>query len=151
MERDLAWSLVCLEFLDGLLPVASLSRGVGIGARAVGDVYFGIASDIDFPWLQDRLADLPGSDLWEQRAARRLVIELEAARRTIVRRLLEEGRSAGNISSTMVAFRERCADGLTRIHTLVDELKSSDGPGLAALMVAVRAISDECEAWATET
>ncbi len=147
MEHDLAWSLVCLEFLDGLLPVASLSRGAGIEARAVGDVYFGLASDIDFPWLQDRLTELAGTDLWEQRAARRLVIQLEAARRAIVRGLIEEGGSGDDAASTMVVFRERCAAGLTRIRELVDELKSADESGLAALMVAVQAISEQCQVW----
>jgi NAD-specific glutamate dehydrogenase len=65
MGRVIAWNLVCLEFLDGMLPVASLSRESGIAAKAVGDVYFGLASDIDFPWLQDHLAELAGADLWE--------------------------------------------------------------------------------------
>ena len=147
MERDLAWRLVCLEFLDALLPVASLSRESGIGARAVGNVYFGLASDIDFPWLQDRLAEPAGADLWEQRAARRLVIQLESSRRRIVRGLIEEGGSGDDAASTMVSFRERCAAGLTRIRDLVDELKSVDDPGLAALMVAVQAISEQCEVW----
>ena len=150
MERDLAWRLVCLEFLDGLLPVASLSRESGIEARAVGDVYFGLASDIDFPWLQDRLAELAGTDLWEQRAARRLVIQLEASRRRIVRGLIEEGGSGDGAAPTMASFRERCSGGLTRIRDLVDELKSSDDPGLAALMVAVQAISEQCAVWRRE-
>jgi glutamate dehydrogenase len=147
MERDLAWSLVCLEFLDGLLPVAALSRGAGIGAQAVGEVYFGIAADIDFPWLQDRLVDLPAKDLWEQRAARRLMIDLESARRAIVKTLIEDRGSEGSESSDMADFRARRAGGLTRIRDLVDELKSSEGPGLAALVVAVQAIAEQSEAW----
>jgi hypothetical protein len=47
----------------------------------------------------------------------------------------------------MASFRDRCSAGLTRIRDLVDELKSSDDPGLAALMVAVQAISEQCEVW----
>jgi len=148
MERDLAWSLVCLEFLDGLLPVAALSREAGVGAQTVGDLYFGIAADIDFPWLHDRLADLPGADLWEQRAARRLMIELEAARRGIVRTLIEARKSNGSESSTMADFRDRCSDGLTRIHELIEEFRGTEGgPTLAALMVAVQAISEQAESW----
>ncbi|NNK49283.1 MAG: NAD-glutamate dehydrogenase, partial [Gemmatimonadetes bacterium] len=151
MERDLAWRLVCLEFLDGLLPVASLSRDAGISARAVGNLYFGIASDVDFPWLHDRLVEMAGENLWEQRAARRLVIQLEAARRRIVSGLIEEGESAEDTAAIMIAFRQRCAEGLTRIHDLIDELKSSEDPGLAALMVAAQAISEQCEVWRPES
>ncbi|MCL7972798.1 MAG: NAD-glutamate dehydrogenase [marine benthic group bacterium] len=150
MNRGLAWSLVCLEFLDGLLPVAGLSRETAIGAREVGDLYFGIASDIDFPWLQDRLSDLPDADLWEQRAARRLAIDLESARRSIVRRLIQEGGPQGYDDATMASFRQRCTEGLTRIHGLVDELKASEELGLAALMVAVQAITDQCGKWQME-
>jgi glutamate dehydrogenase len=147
MGRVIAWNLVCLEFLDGMLPVASLSRESGIAAKAVGDVYFGLASDIDFPWLQDHLAELAGADLWEQRAARRLMIQLEASRRTIVRGLIEDGGSGDEAAPAMASFRETCAAGLTRIGELVDELKSADDPGLAALMVAVQAISEQCQVW----
>ena len=150
MERELAWKLVCLEFLDGLLPVASLSRGASISARDVGDVYFGIASDIDFPWLQDRLIELAGADLWEQRAARRLVLDLEAARRTIVRTLIEQSGPERDMSATLRRFRESCFEGLSRIHGLVEELKTSERPGLAALMVTVQAISEQCATWRGE-
>jgi len=46
----------------------------------------------------------------------------------------------------MADFRERCATGLARVHDLVEQLKAAEDPGLAALMVAVQAISDLCEA-----
>jgi glutamate dehydrogenase len=141
MDRDLAWQLVCLEFLDGLLPVASLSRVAGVGARAVGELYFGLAADIDFPWLQDRLSEVAGEDLWEQRAAGRLAIELEGARRAIVRDLIDRA-GGGDGAAAMADFRDGCSVGLGRVHELMEKLKESDDLSLAALMVAVQATSD---------
>ncbi len=149
MAQDLAWRLVCLEFLDGLLPVAALSREAAIDATEVGGVYFGLAADIDFPWLQDQLAGMAGADLWEQRAARALSIDLEAARRAIVRRLISLGLEEGGagMAGALAEFRDRCAQGLGRIRDLVDELKSGGRPSLASLLVAVHAVSDQCEEW----
>jgi hypothetical protein len=49
----------------------------------------------------------------------------------------------------LTGFRDHCTDGLTRIRELIGELKSADSPSLAALMVAVQAISDQCKGWAT--
>ncbi len=148
MTKDLASSLVFVEFLDGLLPVASLSRIGGITADSVGEVYFGLAADIDFPWLQDCLVELPGADSWEQMAARALLIDLEAARRLIVNQLLlqVEGET-GDMSAVMDRFRSRCAQGLRRIGDLMDELKESERPSLAALTVAVHSVSDQCREW----
>ena len=79
-----------------------------------------------------------------------MVIQLEASRRRIVRGLIEEDDSGDGAAPTMASFRERCSGGLTRIRDLVDELKSSDDPGLAALMVAVQAISEQCAVWRRE-
>ena len=141
MDRDLAWQLVCLEFLDGLLPVASLSRVAEVGAQAVGELYFGLAADIDFPWLQDRLSEVAGEDLWEQRAAGRLAIELEGARRAIVRDLIDRAEG-GDGARAMADFRDRSSVGLARVHELIEKLKESDDLSLAALMVSVQAISD---------
>jgi glutamate dehydrogenase len=148
MTKDLASSLVFVEFLDGLLPVASLSRIGGITADSVGEVYFGLAADIDFPWLQDCLVELPGADSWEQMAARALLIDLEAARRLIVNQLLlqVEGET-GDMSAVMDRFRSHCAQGLRRIGDLMDELKESERPSLAALTVAVHSVSDQCREW----
>ena len=152
MPEELAWDLVILEFLDGLLPVASLSRELGIAADQVGEAYFGLASDIDFPWLQDCLARLPGADSWEPMAARALGIDLEAARRTTVRGLLRsEIEGSTDIGDAMRRFRTGCEGGLRRIGHLIEELKESGEPSLAALTVAVHSISDQCREWSEES
>ena len=79
LAEGLAAELAGLEYLDGLLPVAELARVHGLDAALVGEIYYGLAEEIDFAWLQDALARVAGADLWEQRAARALALELEDA------------------------------------------------------------------------
>jgi glutamate dehydrogenase len=148
MTDRLAQRFVALEYLDGLLPVAQLARDAEFDASLVGRVYFGLAGEVDFPWLQDRLADLPGADRWQLRAARELALDLEAARRRIVRRLLEGIGPDGDPSQALVDFRESCTQGLGRVERILDELREEEGsPGLPGLMVAVNAIQQQCDAW----
>jgi glutamate dehydrogenase len=148
MTEGLAERFVALEYLDGLLPVAQLAREADIEASLVGRVYFGLAGEVDFPWMQDRLADLPGADRWQLRAARELALDLEAARRRIVRRLLEGIGPDGDPLAALVDFRESCTEGLGRVERILDELREEEGgPGLPGLVVAVNAIQQQCDAW----
>ena len=148
MTEGLAGRFVALEYLDGLLPVAQLARQADLDASLVGRVYFGLAGEVDFPWMQDQLADLPGADRWQLRAARELALDLEAARRRIVRRLREGIGPEGDPVQALVEFRESCSGGLVRVERILDELRDEDGsPGLPGLMVAVNAIQQQCDAW----
>lgn len=148
MTEGLAERFVALEYLDGLLPVAQLAREADLEASLVGRIYFGLAGEVDFPWMQDQLADLPGADRWQLRAARELALDLEAARRRIVRRLLEGIGPDGDPMGVLVDFRESCTGGLGRVERILDELREEEGgPGLPGLMVAVNAIQQQCDAW----
>ena len=148
LDEESSWNLVCLEFLDGLLPVASLAHETKVEATAAGEIYFGLAEDIDFPWLQERLSSLSATSLWDQRAAQAMLIDLEAARRSLVKELISIRRDgSARPAQPMTEFRAGCAAGLRRIQDLLDELKSAEDAGLSSLMVAVRAIADQCEAW----
>jgi glutamate dehydrogenase len=150
LDPGVARRLVALEYLDGLLPVAQLAREVGTTAERVGRIYFGLADDIDFPWLQDRLASLDGADRWQIRAARVIALDLESVRRRIVRRLLAETDRGQDAEETLAAFRRSCAGGLRRVAGLIAELGEEMRPGLPGLMVAVHAIEEECEGWSAD-
>ena len=148
MTEQLASRFVALEYLDGLLPVAQLARDTEVGAALVGRIYFGLAGEVDFPWLQDRLSELPGTDRWQLRAARDLILDLEAARRRIVRRLLADTGPDGDSNAALAAFRSSCAPGLKRVERLLAQLKEEEeSPGLPGLIVAVKAIQEQCDDW----
>lgn len=148
MTADLARRFVALEYLDGLLPVAQLALEAGLKASLVGRIYFGLAGEVDFPWLQDRIADLPGADRWQHRAARELALELEAARRRIARRLLEGMGPDEDPAAALAGFRGSCVDGLGRIERILEELREEGRPpDLSGLVVAVHAIQQQCDEW----
>ena len=148
MTGELAARFVALEYLDGLLPVAQLARETEVDAAIVGRIYFGLAGEVDFPWLQDRLAELPGTDRWQLRAARELTLDLEAARRRIVRRLLADAGTGRDFEAAIGEFRSSCAPGLARVNRMLTELRDGEeAPGLPGLIVAVKAIQQQCDAW----
>ncbi|MFW6010721.1 MAG: NAD-glutamate dehydrogenase domain-containing protein, partial [Gemmatimonadota bacterium] len=142
LPSKLAAEFASFQYLDGLLPVAEVARARNLDARRVGEVYFGLAGEIDFPWLQQQLARISGDDLWEQRAAKTLSLELEAARTRMSANLVKAVDREG-LESALGAFRNRYGEELGRIRKVLTEIQTLDAPGLAALMVVVHAIQSQ--------
>ena len=145
LPEALADELVGFDHLEALLPVAELARQHDLDAVLVGEIFFGIAEDIDFPWLQARLGASAGRDLWEQRAAKTLALQLETARMRVTAHLLSEldGLEASSVEAVLARFRETHATELERIRHVLADVRSASDPGLAALMVAVHAIGSQ--------
>ncbi len=140
LDPELAADLVTFEYVDSLLPVAQLARASGLSAKLAGEVYFGLTDEIDFPWLQEQLAALPESDVWQQRAVQLLGSELDSARARMAAAILREIGSADEIEGARADFRQRFAQDLSRIREVVDEIRQAEQPGLSTLIVAVTAI-----------
>ncbi len=140
LDPEVASRLASFTRLDELLPVAQLAREAGLEARVAGRVYFGVSRQIDFPWLQEQLGRLPTTDLWVQRAAKTLSLQLDSARLEISRRVLAEVDSETDVEEALATFRERSAADLERIRQVIEDVRAADEPELAALMVAVHAI-----------
>jgi glutamate dehydrogenase len=146
LEAPLAAELTTLQYLDGLLPVAELARVHGLDAGLVGEVYFGLAEAIDFPWLQDALDRVAGADLWEQRAARSLALELEDARTRMASRVVRRVQGPPDVERAMAEFREGRREGLERIRQVLEDVRAVERPNLSTMMVAVQAIRNQAGA-----
>ncbi|MDP2481309.1 MAG: NAD-glutamate dehydrogenase [Candidatus Palauibacterales bacterium] len=142
LPDDVAEELAGFDHLEALLPVAELAREHDLDAVLVGEIFFGIAEDVDFPWLQARLGSSAGRDLWEQRASKTLALQLETARMRIAARLLGQldGLDSSSVEKVLTRFRETHAPELARIRNVLADVRSVAEPNLAALMVAVHAI-----------
>jgi glutamate dehydrogenase len=140
LDAETARMLVSFEFLDLLIPVAWLARELGKDPVLVGRIYFGISEAIDFKWLVEQLERIP-ANLWEQRAARVMALDLAAARIRMVQRLIGEVDSARDLEAIVAGLSERLPSELKRVHQILDELKEMERPTLPALMVAVHAIA----------
>lgn len=142
VDEETASGLAAAEYLDGLLPIARLARERELPAPVVGEVFYGLTDVVDFPWLQEQLGRAPGADLWEQRAAKTLSFQLEAARGRMAAGILRRVSSAEEVRRSMHEFQSRFSTELGRIRQLLDDLRAMERPELSALMVAVHAVGD---------
>ena len=141
LEPGAAAALATFRYVDELLPIASLIRDTGADTMQVGGVYFGLAEDIDFPWLRASIYDLATDDPWDQRASRILVSRLELARSRMAAQIIADAEGM-TIEEAMHAFRRRNAVGLSRIRNVISDIRSASEAGLASLVVAVDAVND---------
>ena len=148
----LARHMATLHSLDELLPAARLARLTGIAATTVGALYFHVAEEVGYRWLLDRLDGLAAKDLWTQRAAKTMRLELEQAVTGMTESALDglnadPSEAAGAASSeteqverALASFRERFGDELGRSRRVLNDVRAMVEPTLPALMVAVHAI-----------
>ena len=141
LEPEAATALTTFRYVDELLPIASLIRDTGADPMQVGGVYFGLAEDIDFPWLRGSIYELATDDAWDQRASRILVTRLERARSRMAAQIIAEAEET-TVKGAMHAFRRRNAVGFSRIRNVISDIRSASEAGLASLVVAVDAVSD---------
>ena len=140
LDAEGAAQLATFRYVDELLPIASLIRETGAGTREVGAVYFGLAEEIDFPWLRSRIYSQATDDPWDQRAARILVTRLELARSRMAAQIIARAE-ASTTEDAMRSFRRRNAVGLSRIRNVIADVRST-GAELPGLVVAVDAVND---------
>ncbi|MDH3734668.1 MAG: NAD-glutamate dehydrogenase, partial [Gemmatimonadota bacterium] len=141
LDPESARSLATFLYLDELLPIASLMEETGEGTEAVSAVYLGLAEEIDFPWLRRALSRLADGDVWAQRGTRILIGRLEEARSRIAASILR-GAGQDPLDESLERFRHAHAVDLSRIRSVMSELRDDDRPGLAPLLVAVEAVAD---------
>ncbi|MBF6568433.1 MAG: NAD-glutamate dehydrogenase [Candidatus Binataceae bacterium] len=136
-EEAIAHDLARLEFADHILNILSLTFGREVPALVVAQAYFAIGAELDFAILEGALASADG-DQWERRAAAELAMELSAVRMELCRAVLESGDGA---SSAIRRLRSRQPREFAALERLFIELRAMQRIGLAALQVAIRALS----------
>ncbi len=123
-----------------------------LDVRAVGGIYFGLSEDVEFRWLRDRLHGLPAKDLWTQRAAKTLRLELERAvaemTAGVLAGLKDEVDDATapvrvDVDRVLTAFRRQHRSELSWIRQVLEDVRSLGEPTLPALMVVVHAIRQQ--------
>ncbi len=142
-EEAFSRRLITLRFLDQLLEILGVARETGAGAVPTAHAYYQTSEFFQIPWLRRKAYAGAGDDQWEQRAAQVLSDDLSLAHRRIsvgmMRRLGDDLDSDGGEAPDFVAaLRPREID---RFRGIVDELRTEDGIGLAAVSVATRELS----------
>jgi glutamate dehydrogenase len=96
----------------------------------VARVHFGLAGELDFPWLRSRIGILPSENHWHTLAKAALRDELAA----MLRLLTAEALRAGDVA----AWKARNAVLFERFRQILAELRVAESPDLAMLSVALR-------------
>ena len=118
LSHGAAGELAVAEWLPSLLDVATVARSTGLALDVVAGRYYGLAQEVDFAWLDAQLAAATDPDPWARRAVTGAADELRRARRRLARGETSDRR-----------------EGIAGIRRLVDELKTSERPTVAALVV----------------
>ncbi|HYA35993.1 MAG TPA: hypothetical protein VEF03_10245, partial [Candidatus Binataceae bacterium] len=121
-----------------ILDALGLALLRGIEPRAAAETYFGLAHAIDFGTLGLALKSIAGDDRWERRAARELSAEVSRARVAIANWIVEKNHPAGE---ALEKIRTACEREFIDATSVVNDVRSMSVVTLAALQVAVRAVS----------
>ncbi len=138
---DLSRDLITLRFLDQLLEIAEVARETGSGEIETGRTYYAISEAFEIPWLRRATFEASSDDHWEQRAAQALSEDLFRAHRKLVVSVMNaDGSPEGSAEKTRAVLGGKSRH-VTHFREILDELKTEDTPGLAAMSVAVRELS----------
>jgi NAD-specific glutamate dehydrogenase len=102
-----------------------------------------LSEEVEFRWLRDRLDGLPGKDLWTQRAAKTLRLDLERAVAEMTAGVLTGRKDEPDVERVLTAFRRQHRSELSWIRQVLEDVRSLGEPTLPALMVVVHAIRQQ--------
>ena len=150
LPGELARQIAATDSLDQLLPASRLARDTAMSAPVAGAVYFRVSEQIDYRWLREQLSRLAGTDMWAQRAAKTMRLELEHAVTAMSCGVLDRlGQAVGgdpelvkgdDIERALEEYLKQHEPRLARIHHALQEVRAMDVPTLPALMVIVHTI-----------
>ncbi len=137
-DGEAAHHLARLAFADHLLYVLDLSFERGIDPVRTAATYFGMTATLDFSRLEHTIAGVSDEDRWERRAAQELADELRSARIALCGALLDEHEEP---AVSLGALREKRAAEFADVSRLLGEIAAMPVVTMAAVHVAIRAIS----------
>jgi len=138
---DLSRDLITLRFLDQLLEIVEIARETHSAEIPTGRTYYAVSEAFEVPWLRRLTFEAAGDDHWEQRAAQALSEDLFRAHRRLVITVLEAAGSRDGVAVDAGALLGSRSRHLVHFRDMLDELKSEETPGFAAISVAVREFS----------
>ena len=83
MPAELARRAAGFDAMFGALDIVEVARALGRDIDTVARVYFGLAGELDFPWLRTRVGMLAADDHWQARAKAALRDDLAAILRSL--------------------------------------------------------------------
>ena len=120
-----------------IVEVAELARR---DAKAVMEIYFGLASRLELNWLRDRIIDLPRENRWETLARAALRDDLYAVHRSLTQEVLEVGGRETGTEAAIEAWMEQNGASVERCLGMLADIQASRAYDTTTLPVALREV-----------
>ena len=123
----------CVARLDAMfnaLDIVEVAESSKRDVAEVARVHFGLAGELDLPWLRERIGILPAENHWQTLAKAALRDDLSG----MLRALTADALRSGDIGS----WKARNAVLYERFRQILAELRAAEAPDLAMLSVAMR-------------
>jgi glutamate dehydrogenase len=130
VPRGLAARVAGLDAAFNALDIVEVADRLKRDVEEVARVHFGLAGELDFPWLRSRIGILPADNHWQTLAKAALRDELAG----MLRAITGDALSAGGTWS----WKSRNGARLERFRQVLHELRAAESPDLAMLSVAMR-------------
>ncbi|HEX9179314.1 MAG TPA: NAD-glutamate dehydrogenase domain-containing protein, partial [Burkholderiales bacterium] len=120
--RDLARRAASLDALYAALDIVSIGEDAARSVEAVAEIYFGVSSRLDLPWLRTQIGRLPTDTHWQARARAALRDDLAGLQRLIASSVLRAGVASASAAEQLAAWEAGAAGSIARVRQVFGEL-----------------------------
>jgi len=140
VPTDLAHWVVSLEVLYSALDLVEVAGEAHLPVTAVADIYFSLASRLEFSWLRESILELPAHNHWQHKARGAMLDTLYTHARALTDNVLKTTPVEETPAQRLDAWLEKNSASVGRCLTLFNDLRSTGQPDMAMLSVAVREV-----------
>jgi glutamate dehydrogenase len=142
VPSDLANRVVRFDSLYSILDIIDVAAATNRSAEEVAGVYFGIGERLNFSWLHQQIAALPGDSHWQTLAKAALKEELSGLQGALSRVVLKFSES-GELSAEMIRrWEAQNNNSLERSRRVFADIQSADSGDLSMVSVALRELAN---------
>jgi glutamate dehydrogenase len=133
---------VRFDSLYSILDIIDVAAATNRSAEEVAGVYFGIGERLNFSWLHQQIAALPGDSHWQTLAKAALKEELSGLQGALSRVVLKFSES-GELSAEMIRrWEAQNNNSLERSRRVFADIQSADSGDLSMVSVALRELAN---------
>lgn len=141
IDDTLASRMATLRFLPELLDILRVAHESGTLPLATAETYYVVGEQFGISWLQQALRDVPSSDPWGRRLAQGLGSDTQRGHRAIANAVLTCRKETETIEECVVRYRQEHSNEVLAYEGLLEEVRSAETTPLAAIGVAIRALT----------
>ncbi len=137
VPEDIARRVVAGDTLYAALDMAEVASATGRPVETVARAYFAVASELNVPWLQDRIAALPAESYWQTLAKGAMRDDLSGLQKSVTANVLAAGAD-GEAPELVARWKKANSGAVERATRLLAELRAMATTDAAMLSVALR-------------